>query len=317
MVDTVNKIQQKTKKEKRKKIMREIVRDRQLYFMLIPFVIYYLLFYYMPMYGLQIAFKDYKPFVGITDSKWVGFEHFINFLTGPYAWRVIKNTLLINVRVLAINFPLTIVFALLINEITHKKLKSLVQTVTYMPHFISAVVVAGLVISMLSPTAGVVNLIIQKLGGEKIYFLSKPEYFRTIFQLTGLWQNIGYNTIIYTSAICAIDQSLYEAAECDGAGRLRKMFHITLPGIASTIIIMFIMKVGSILAVGSDMILLLYQPITYETADVISTFVYRNGIEGGDYSFASAVGLFNSIVGMLMVFITNAISKKVSETSLW
>lgn len=302
---------------RRRKTASEILRDYQLYIMLAPFLIYYILLVYFPMYGLQIAFKDYKPFVGILGSKWVGMKHFVNFFTGPYAWRVIRNTFMINVYDLAINFTLTIVMAILLNEISHKKLRTFVQTVIYMPYFISIVVVAGLVISILSPTSGIVNILIEKLGGERISFLNVPRYFKPIFVTMNAWCGIGFGTIIYTSAICSVDESLYEAAEIDGAGRFGKILHVTLPGISSTIVIMLILRMGQMLSVGSDAILLLYQPITYETADVISTFVYRYGIEKGDYSFSAAVGLFNGIVALVLVATANFISSKVSETSLW
>ena len=305
------------KKLKRKKLWSEVLRDYQLYLMLVPFVLIYLIFNYFPMYGLQMAFQDYKPYLGFTGSKLVGFKHFINFFTGPYAWRVIRNTFMINVYDLAFNFTLTIVMALLLNEIAHKKIRAAVQTVIYVPYFISTVVVAGLVISLLSPTSGIINLIIEKLGGERVSFLSVPAYFKPIFVIMNGWSGIGFGTILYTSAICGIDESLYEAAEIDGAGRFAKIWHVTLPGISTTIVIMFILRMGQMLSVGSDAILLLYQPITYETADVISTFVYRYGIEQGDYSFSSAVGLFNGIVALILVVTANKISQKVSETSLW
>lgn len=320
-MDNANKIrgsmEKSTEKKRSGKTFSEILRDRQLYIMLIPFVLYYILFLYMPMYGLQIAFKDYKPFVGVVGSKWVGLKHFINFFTGPYAWRVIRNTFMINVYEVMFTFTLTVVMALLLNEITQKKLRTMVQTIVYMPHFISIVVVAGLVISILSPTSGIVNAVIEKLGGERTYFLANPRFFKPIFVLMNGWSGIGFGTIIYTSAICSIDESLYEAAEIDGAGRMKKMLHVTLPGIKSTIVIMLILRMGQMLSVGSDAILLLYQPITYETADVISTFVFRYGIENGDYSFASAVGMFNGVVALVLVVAANKISQKVSETSLW
>lgn len=301
----------------RKKLWAEIGRDYQLYIMLIPFVAIYLIFNYFPMYGLQMAFQDYKPYLGFTGSKWVGFKHFINFFTGPYAWRVIRNTFTMSLYDLIFNYTLTIVMAILLNEVVHKKIRTFVQTVIYVPHFISTVVVAGLVISMLSPTSGIINIIIDKLGGERISFLSIPAYFKPIYTIMNGWAGIGFGTILYTSAICGIDESLYEAAEIDGAGRFAKIWHVTLPGISTTIVIMLILKMGQMLSVGSDAIILLYQPITYETADVISTFVYRYGIEGGDYSFSSAVGLVNGIVALIMVVAANKISQKVSETSLW
>lgn len=312
-----NSVSKMERKRQRHKIAMGIARDYQLYLMLIPVALIYILFSYYPMYGLQIAFKDYKPFLGFAESKWVGFEHFINFFTGPYVWRIIRNTFVINIYDVLINFPLTIIMAILLNEIAHKKIRTAVQTIIYMPYFVSTVVVAGLVISMLSPTSGIVNLAIEKLGGNRISFLNIPGYFKPIFTIMNGWAGIGFGTIIYTSAICSVDDSLYEAAEIDGAGRFGKIIHVTIPGISSTIVIMLILRMGQMLSVGSDAILLLYQPITYETADVISTFVYRYGIESGDYSFSTAVGMFNGVVALILVAGANKISQKVSETSLW
>lgn len=307
----------KTFRQKKGNAWNMIMRDKQLYILLLPFVIYYIIFFYTPMYGLQIAFKDYKPLAGIWGSDWVGFEHFINFFTSPYAFRIIRNTLCISLMNLCINFTLTIVFAILLNEIPNKTIRSGIQTIAYMPHFISTVVVAGLVVSLLSPGTGVVNLLLSKLGFNKVYFLAKPEYFRWIYTFMTGWQSIGFGTIIYTSAICSIDESLYEAAKVDGAGRMRRIFSITLPGIAGTISVMLIMQIGQLLSVGSDAILLLYQPITYETADVISTFIYRYGLENSNYSYATAVGLINSIVALILVVSSNAISRKISDNSIW
>ncbi len=303
--------------KKKMKTIKEILRDRQLYLMLVPFLLYYIIFLYVPMYGLQIAFKDYSPFKGIFDSTWVGLKYFKQFFDSPYAWRVIRNTLGINLYLLAVQFPLTVFMALLLNEIKRAKLKSFIQTVVYVPHFVSVVVAASLVITMLSPSSGVINGIISALGGEKIYFLIKPEYFKTIYVIMRCWLSLGFDTIIYTSAMCSIDQSLYDAAEVDGAGRWAKMRHITLPGIASTTVVLLIMKIGNMLTVGSEAILLLYQPVTYETADVISTFVYRAGLVDNNYSYSTAVGLLQSFVSMILVVGANKISKKVNETSLW
>ena len=301
----------------RSKFWSDVARDKQLYFMLIPFLLYYILFHYVPMYGLKMAFQNYKPFLGMAKSEFVGFEHFINFFSSPYAYRVIRNSLLINIYDVAVHFTLTIVFAILLNEIAFKKAKTFVQTVMYMPHFISTVIVAGLVVTMLSPSSGIINILIEALGGERKYFLAQPQYFRTIFVLMNSWAGVGFGTIIYTSAICGIDDSLYEAASIDGAGRFQKIWHITLPGIKATIATMLILRMGSMLTVGADSVLLLYQPVTYETADVISTFVYRYGVEQGGYSYATAVGLFNGLISLILVVTANKISAKVSESSLW
>jgi len=270
-----------------------------------------------PLYGLQIAFKDYNPIQGISNSPWVGLKHFKAFFTSPYAWRIIRNTFTINIMSMCTVFPLTVIFALILNEVPHKRIKSFVQTASYLPHFISTVIVAGLVVSFLSPSAGIINVLLSKLGFEKQYFLIKPEYFKPIFVAMGGWQNIGFGSIIYTSAISSIDDTLYEAARIDGAGRFRQMWHVTLPGILPTITLMFIMRLGNILSVGYEAIILLYQPSTYETADVISTFVYRRGMIDSDFSFATAVGLFNGFVGLILVTLANRISRKVSDIAVW
>ena len=305
------------KNNKRKRLKRNLKRGLPLYIMLILPILWFLLFYYKPIGDLQIAFKDYNPIQGVTDSPWVGFKHFTNFFTGPYFWRLIRNTFMINLISVLTVFPLTIIFALLINEISNKHAKSFVQTASYMPHFISSVIVAGLVVSFLSPSSGVVNLVLEKLGFEKQYFLIKPEYFWIIYVTMGGWQGIGFGTIIYTSAISSIDSTLYEAASIDGAGRFKQMWHITLAGIMPTITLMLIMRLGSMLSVGYETIILLYQPSTYETADVINTFVYRRGMQGTDYSFSTAVSMFNGVVSLVLVIIANTVAKKLSDTALW
>ena len=298
-------------------LKKNLKRAIPLYLMLLLPVAWFLVFYYKPIGALQIAFKDYNPIMGVKDSPWVGFKHFTNFFSGPYALRTIRNTFMINVISICTVFPITILFALLINEIPSKKAKAFVQTASYMPHFISSVIVAGLVVSFLSPSSGVVNLVLEKLGFEKQYFLIKPEYFRAIYVIMGGWQGIGFGTIIYTSAISSIDTTLYEAASIDGAGRFKQMWHVTLAGIMPTITIMLIMRLGSMLSVGYETIILLYQPATYETADVINTFVYRRGMVENDYSFSTAVSMFNGVVSLVMVVIANTIAKKLSDTALW
>lgn len=305
------------KQIRREKRWANIRRDRVLYIMLIPFVLWFVFFYYKPLVGIQIAFKDYKPLIGIWESKWVGFVHFKNFFLSPYAWRVIRNTFAINFYELITVFPLTIIAALIINEIPHKSARTAFQTVFYLPHFISTVIVAGLVVSFLSPTAGVVNIILKKFGFDGVYFLAEPAYFQPIYVAMNAWKSIGFGTIIYTSAICSIDESLYEAAVIDGANRFKRIMHITIPGILPTISVMLIMRIGHMLSLGSETIILLYQPITYETADVISTFVYRNGLIDSNYSYATAVGLFNTIISLMLVTAANKVSKKLTETSLW
>lgn len=302
---------------KRKSLLRDVRRGRDLYIMLIPAIVWYLLFFYKPIGALQVAFKDYNPIIGVAASKWVGLKHFKAFFQSPYAYRTIRNSFTINIIQLVTIFPITILFALLLNEMSSKKYKTFVQTASYMPHFISSVVVAGLVVSFLSPSAGIVNVLLEKIGFERTYFLIKPEWFKPIYVIMGGWQGIGFGTIIYTSAISSIDETLYEAARIDGAGRFKQMWHITLAGILPTITLMLIMRLGGMLSVGYETIILLYQPSTYETADVISTFVYRRGMINNDYSFATAVSLFNSIVSLVLVVMANNISKRLSDTALW
>ena len=287
-----------------------------LYIMLLPLLIVMLLFTYRPMWGLQIAFKDYSLYGGMADSAWIGFENFKTFLTGPYFWRLLKNTVLIGSYGLIFGFPAPIILAILLNEVRNLNYKKTVQTMFFLPYFVSTVVVAGIVTNILAPS-GIVNVILQKLGFESIYFLADAKYFRTIFTTMGIWQSCGYSAVIYLAALAGIDMEQYEACRIDGGNKWQQIWHITLPGIAPTIIILLIMSCGSIISVGADAIILLYQPATYKTADVISTYVYRIGLTDGDYGMATAVGLFNSVVGMLFVVLANTISKRVSETSLW
>lgn len=304
------------------KLRAAIWRDRNLYLMLVPFMISYIVFSYMPMYGLLIAFKDYNPIKGILESPWApmgGFYHFYSFMSGPYFGRLLRNTFLINFWSIIFSFPLPIIFAILLNEARNKMFKTTIQTISYLPHFVSMVVIAGLVINFLSPSTGLINFLYKWLTGspEGIYFLAKPEYFRTIYVTMNAWAGTGFASIIYTSALAGIDQELYEAARIDGAGRWRQLFSITIPGIMPTIAINLIMRLGSVLQLGYETIILLYQPITYQTADVISTYVYRAGLREGNYSLGTAVGLFNAAVALIMVNLSNAVSRKIGDVGLW
>lgn len=299
-----------------------IWRDKNLYIMLIPYVVFFAIFSYLPMYGILIAFKDFSPLKGIWDSPWApmhGFYHFQSFLTGPYFWRLLRNTLSINIFSLIFGFPTPIIFALMLNEVRNKMFKTTIQTIAYLPHFISVVVVAGLVTNFLSPSTGIINFIYKAITGstEGIYFLMKPEYFQAIYIIMGIWQGTGFGSIIFTSALAGIDMELYEAARIDGAGRWKQMLHITIPGIIPTISIMLIMRIGNLLNLGYETIILLYQPVTYETADVISSYVYRVGLVDGNFSLSTAVGLFNGIIALILVLIANTVSNKVNEVGLW
>lgn len=285
--------------------------------MFLPVVVYYLIFHYAPMFGIVIAFKDYNAFTGFIRSPWVGLKHFKDFFSSPYCWRLIRNTFLISFYGLIFGFPAPILLALLLNELKDGWFKKTTQTISYLPHFVSTVIIVGMYVNFLSPSTGLINNIIEKLGGERIYFLNDPKYFRSLYTIMNIWKGVGWGSIIYLAALTGIDPELYEACIIDGGGRLRQTWHITLPGIANTVIIMLIMRIGRLLSVGYESIILMYTPATYETADVISTYVYRRGLVDADYSFSTAVGLFNSVVGFIFIFTANALAKRFSETSLW
>lgn len=298
-------------------LKRHIKNNFVLYLMMLPMLLFFLVFAYKPMPGLIIAFKDYSPFKGIAESPWVGFDYFAEFFTGPFAFRVIRNTIVISLASLLFCFPMPIVFALLLNELRHRKFRTMVQTISYIPHFISVVVVCGLVVNFLSPTTGVVNNILTLLGMDKIYFLSKPELFVPIYTLMNIWKSTGYNAIIYIAALTAIPEDLYEAARVDGASRWKQIQYITLPSLLPTIVIMLLINIGNILNVGYEAIILLYNAGIYETADVISTYIYRVGISEGRYDYAAAIGLVNSVVAFVIVITANKISNKLTESGLW
>ncbi len=291
--------------------------QKTLYLIILPFIIWYAIFAYKPMYGLVIAFKDYSLFKGISGSEWVGLRNFTEFLTSPYFYTTLKNTIMLNVYSLFLEFPFAIVLALMLNEAKNKYFRSFVQTASFIPYFIAVVVAAGITVNILSPSTGVVNHILAKMGLERVYFLSKPEFFRGIFTGMNMWKTTGFNAVIYLAALTGVDESLYEAARIDGATKLQQLRYITLPTIVPTIVVMLVLKVGSMLNVAFETILLLYQPATYSTADVISTYVYRTGMLMQDFGLATAVGLFNAVVGFILVYSANKWSKKITESSLW
>jgi putative aldouronate transport system permease protein len=299
-----------------KTIKKDFRRNKYLYLLALPVVVYYILLHYVPMYGIQIAFKDFRPIKGIWGSEWIGLENFQRFLTDRVFQRAFKNTILLSIYDLFWGFPAPIILALLLNELRGILFKRVVQTISYLPHFVSIVVIAGMIVDF-STTNGIFNDIIAFFGFERTNLLIRPELFRTIYIGSGVWQGIGFGSIIYLSALSGIDQSLYEAANIDGAGRWKQMLNITLPSIAPQIVILLILRVGHIMGVGFDKIFLLYNPATYETADVISTYVYRKGLIDGSYSYSAAIGLFNNIINLVLMLSTNKISKKFSETSLW
>ncbi|UPK41097.1 ABC transporter permease [Paenibacillus pabuli] len=300
----------------RSRFVRDFMMNKYLYIMMIPVIGYYLIFHYGPMYGAIIAFKDYSPMKGILGSDWVGLKHFEEFFNSYYFLRVLKNTLLISLYTLLFEFPAPIILALLINEVRKRTFKRVVQTITYMPYFISLVVICG-IITDFTNADGLINRLIMMLGYDGQAMLQKPELFRPIYVLSEIWQRIGWESIIYIAALMSIDLEQYEAAKIDGASRLKQMFHITLPGLLPIITIMFILRMGNMLNVGFEKIILLYNPVTYETADVISSFVYRKGLLEFGWSFSSAVGLFNSVINLVLLISANYISRRVSQNSLW
>lgn len=291
--------------------------QKMLYLILLPFIIWYAVFMFKPMYGMIIAFKDYSLFRGISGSEWIGLKNFKDFLTSPEFYVTLKNTLMLNVYSLLLEFPFAILLALMLNEVKNKYFKTIVQTASFIPYFIAIVVATGITVNILSPSTGVINVFLEKLGFERVYFLAKPEFFRGIFTGLNMWKSAGFNAVIYLAALTAVDEQLYEAAKIDGANKFQQLRHITIPAIIPTIVVMLVLKVGSMLNVAFETVLLLYQPATYETADVISTYVYRTGMLMQDFGLATAVGLFNAVVGFILVYSANRWSKKVTQSSLW
>ena len=299
-----------------KRLLMNIKQHPWFYVMIIPAIAYFIVFHYAPMYGVIIAFQDYKPFKGISGSAWVGLKHFRDFVNGPFFWRLIRNTLSINIGMLLFGFPLPILFALLLNEVRSVGFKRVVQTITYMPHFVSSVVVCGLMV-LFCRSDGILTYVLKFLGFPESNLLTYKQYFQGLYIGMNIWQELGWDSIIYFAALTSIDVSLYEAARVDGAGRWRQMWHITLPGIAPTIVILLILRIGNLMSLGWDRIYLLYNDMVMETADVISTYVYRTGMLQVQYSYATAVGLMNSLVNIILLFSANFISRKVSDSSLW
>jgi len=292
-------------------------REWQIYAMLVPTIIWFIVFLYKPMYGLQIAFKDYSIFRGVAGSDWVGFEHFQTLFSNDQFLRAIKNTIYISALNLVFGFPAPIILALMFNEILNASYKRTAQTIVYLPHFISSVIIAGIVITAFSPSAGIVNTILGWLGMDPVYFLTQPQWFRPIFVGTGIWQEAGFGSIVFLAAIAGVNPSLYESAVVDGANRWQMMWKITIPSILPTILIMLIIRIGNIMEVSFELVILLYQPATYETADVVNTWIYRQGLQSGQYDLAAAAGLFNAIVAFVLVMTANTLSRHYSRTSLW
>lgn len=298
------------------RILKRIKKSAWLYFIFaLPFA-YYVIFHYAPLYGILLAFKDFNVMKGIIGSPWVGLKYFEKFITDPYFWKLVRNTVLISFYGLLWGFPVPIALAILLNEVKHQKFKKTIQNISYLPHFISTVVVCGMVVNILS-TGGPVDMIVKFLGGTPEHWLTEAKYFRTIYISSGIWQGAGWTSIIYLAALSMVDEEQYDAALIDGANRWQRILYITLPGILPTISVMLLLNLGGLMSVGYEKVLLLYTGRTYETADVISTYVYRRGILGSDFSYTTAVGFFQSIISLILIVASNSISSKIGEVSLW
>lgn len=306
-----------TKTTRRTSLWRRCRQNKYLLLLALPGIVYYFLFHYAPMYGVVIAFKNYKGGTSMMQAPWVGLKWFHEFFGSIYFGRLLRNTLLISLYNLVFGFPLPILFALVLHETQNRLFKRVVQTVSYLPHFISVVVVVGMLQTMLSTTDGVVNNLIRASGGEVVNFFGSSRWFRPLYVGSGIWQSFGWNSIIYLAALTNADPTLYEAARIDGANRWQQTLNVSIPCILPTMVILLIMQLGRTMSVGYEKIILMYQPATYEVADVISTYVYRRGIVNGQFSFATAVGLFNSVINMVLLVSVNAISRRLGDVSLW
>lgn len=316
MQTTKTKADRRLSKPKKKSIWAKIWSQKVLFLMLLPGMLYYVVFRYGPMYGLITAFQNYSPFLGIADSPFVGLTHFQRLFNNRDFWTMFFNTLRTGVLQLLVVFPAPIIFALILNEIRHARIKKVYQTISYLPHFLSVVIVCSIFINLFS-FDGLVSKIVVFFGGEAKNFLMESEYYDLIYHMSTVWAAFGSGSIVYLAALAGVDQQLYEAASIDGCSRLKMIWKITLPSIMPTIVIMFLLQVGNVIRIAPDKTLLLYQPSTYNVADIIGSYVYRVGIERRNYSYASAVGLFESVLAAVILFTTNKIAKKKTGTSLW
>lgn len=310
-------VQGKPYTPKKKTVLSQIKQNSDMYMLLLPGLALLILFKYVPMYGILIAFQDFNIFDGIAGSEWVGFAHFAKMFQSAEFYRVLWNTLALNIAKIVVMFPIPIILAILLNEMRCEAYKKSVQTIIYIPHFLSWVVVGGLFVNILSPTSGIVNQIIKMMGEKPVPFMTSNSWFRSVLVVSATWKEAGYNAIIYIAAIAGISQEIYEAAKMDGAGRFRRIIHITLPELSSTIILMLILRLGEILINGTEQVLIMYNSVVYETGDIIGSYVYRMGIGKMEYSFTTAVGLFESIVGLVLVMGGNALSRRMLDKSIW
>ena len=299
------------------KIKNRLLRRYQLYLFLLPTLFYFIIFHYIPMYGATIAFKDYSPYLGILGSPWIGFEQFERFFQSSQFWNLISNTLILSIYQLAVGFPIPIILALLINYAAKGRFKKVIQTVTYAPHFISTVVIVGMLMVFLDPQYGLVNHIITIFTDKPILFMADENWFTSIYVWSGIWQNAGWGTIIYLAALSNVNPGMHEAAIVDGASKLRRIWHIDLPTIAPAIVILLILDMGSLLAVGFEKVFLMQNPLNLASSEIISTYVYKIGLQSAQFSFATAVGLFNAVINLILLLSVNRIAKKVGQASLW
>ena len=301
-----------------RKSFRDVLRrDKYLVLMIIPAFMLFAVFSYLPMFGIVMSFQDFVPGRGFLGSRWVGLKWFKYFVSSVYFGRLLRNTVLLSVYSLLFGMPMTILFALLINELRSRTFKRIVQTVTYLPYFISTVIMVSILQMLLSYPRGVVNSALSALGLTEINFFQEAGWFRTLYIGSGIWQGLGWNSILYLAALTSINPDLYEAAYMDGANRLQQMWHISLPGMMNTIVTMLILSLGGIFSVGYEKVYLMYNPVTMDQADVISTYVYRTGLESMRYSYASAIGLFNSVINFAVLLLANTLSRKITEIGLW
>lgn len=294
-----------------------IAKNYQVYLMLLPCLLFFVIFCYGPMYGIQIAFKDYNTGLGIWESPWVGFKHFERFMVMPQFWQVFRNTLVLSVYSLIAGFPFPILISLMLNEVNRRHTKKFIQTVTYAPHFISTVVMVAMITLFLSPSSGFINKIIEAFGGESVNFMIKSELFSHIYVWSGIWQHFGWNSIIYLATLANVDEALHESAMIDGANRLQRIWYINLPCLAPTIVIQLILSLGGILGADFEKVLLMQNASIMEWADVIATYTYRIGIQGSEFSLSSAIGMFNSVVNLVVLVVVNTVCRRISDTSLW
>lgn len=297
--------------------LKILKQDKWLYIFLIPIVLYYIIFKYLPMLGVMIAFKDFRFADGIFGSSWIGFQHFARMFSNQDFYNIVKNTLLLNIYDVLFGFPVPIILAVMLNEIGSQHFRKITQSILYLPHFLSWVVLGGIILQICSPSSGVINSIISSLGGTPIYFMANAQWWIVVFVVSGIWQGAGWGTIIYLAAITGIDVQLYEAARIDGAGKFKQIWHITLPGIRGTIATMLILRMGSMMNIGFEKVYMLQNNAVRRVSEVISTYVYRLGIESAQFSYTTAIGLFQSVISLILVFTTNKIIKSMGESGLW